>query len=133
MRLEQAYRGGYEGRPGWWLHLTYDADGVERLKATIPARERTWDEDKKRWWVSDAAVEAALTVVPALEAFEPEFVLVSCGFDAGAFDIFCPKTSRWPDEVWICPKNKGKFFGQITDEEIKVFVGKLLPQRKNVF
>ncbi|MEK9178388.1 MAG: hypothetical protein AAB801_01245, partial [Patescibacteria group bacterium] len=42
-------------------------------------------------------------------------------FDAGLFDIFCPKTSRWPDEVWICPKTKGKTFGDITDEEVKIF------------
>ena len=42
-------------------------------------------------------------------------------FDAGLFDIFCPKTSRWPDEIWVCPKNKGKVFGEITPEEIKVF------------
>ena len=42
-------------------------------------------------------------------------------FDAGLFDIFCPKTSRWPDEVWIAPKKKGALFGEITDEEIRVF------------
>lgn len=67
MSLQQAYRGGYEGRPGWWLVLTFDADLVERLK-TIPARERTWDDEKKRWWVSDDAVDAALCIVRGLEA-----------------------------------------------------------------
>lgn len=67
MSLEQAYRGGYNGRPGWWLHLGYDEALVERLK-TIPASQRTWDEDKKRWWVADEAVDAALKIVPALEA-----------------------------------------------------------------
>lgn len=68
MNLQQAYRGGYEGRPGWWLHLTFDADGVERLKATVPASQRTWDEEKKRWWVAESATDAVLKVVPSLEA-----------------------------------------------------------------
>lgn len=68
MKLEQAYRGGFNGVPGWWLHLTFDEAGVERLKAEIPARQRTWDEEKKRWWVADEAVDKALRIVPSLEA-----------------------------------------------------------------
>ncbi len=35
------------------------------------------------------------------------------------FSIFCPLTSQWPDEVWLSPKIKGKFFGEISDEEIR--------------
>jgi UDPglucose--hexose-1-phosphate uridylyltransferase len=35
------------------------------------------------------------------------------------FKIFCPKESEWPDEVWIMPKNNGKFYGDITDMEVK--------------
>ena len=42
-------------------------------------------------------------------------------FDAGFFDIFCPKTSRWPDEVWVAPKNGGTHFGDITDDEVHTF------------
>jgi hypothetical protein len=68
MTLQQAYRGGYNGAPGWWLHLSFDEYGVERIKAEIPARLRTWDEGKKRWWVADEAVDKALRIVPALEA-----------------------------------------------------------------
>lgn len=34
------------------------------------------------------------------------------------FYLFCPKTSQWPDEVWIAPKKRGRAFGEITDEEI---------------
>lgn len=37
------------------------------------------------------------------------------------FLIFAPFESKWPDEVWIYPKNRGKSFGEITDEEIKDF------------
>lgn len=34
------------------------------------------------------------------------------------FYLFCPKTSQWPDEVWIAPKMRGRAFGEITDEQI---------------
>ena len=34
------------------------------------------------------------------------------------FTLFCPKTSQWPDEVWIAPKLRGRAFGEITNEEI---------------
>lgn len=34
------------------------------------------------------------------------------------FAIFCPKTSQWPDEVWIAPKKRGRGYGEITNEEI---------------
>ncbi|MBI2613491.1 MAG: hypothetical protein HYW62_01870 [Candidatus Levybacteria bacterium] len=35
------------------------------------------------------------------------------------FVIFCPRTSQWPDEVWIAPKERGRAFGEIKDIEIK--------------
>lgn len=54
--------------------------------------------------------------IPILDRMDNTGVL-----DAGLFDIFCPKTSRWPDEVWIAPKKKGTIFGEITDDEIKIF------------
>lgn len=34
------------------------------------------------------------------------------------FYLFCPKTSQWPDEVWIAPQKRGRVFGEITSEEI---------------
>ncbi|MEK7534593.1 MAG: hypothetical protein AAB600_04615 [Patescibacteria group bacterium] len=34
------------------------------------------------------------------------------------FILFCPKTSQWPDEVWIAPKKRGRGYNEITDEEI---------------
>lgn len=37
------------------------------------------------------------------------------------FYMFCPKTSQWPDEVWVAPKKRGRAFGEITDEEISDF------------
>ena len=69
VKIHQAYRGGHNGRAGWWLHLEYDEVGVDRLKAIVPAVYRTWDEDQKRWWIALQAEEAAVKVVPGLEAY----------------------------------------------------------------
>src|ERR1035437_8860307 len=33
------------------------------------------------------------------------------------FVIFCPKTSQWPDEVWVAPKERGNLFGSIKDSQ----------------
>jgi UDPglucose--hexose-1-phosphate uridylyltransferase len=34
------------------------------------------------------------------------------------FVIFCPRTSQWPDEVWVAPKERGNDFGSIKDNQI---------------
>lgn len=34
------------------------------------------------------------------------------------FTLFCPKTSQWPDEVWVAPKERGRAFGEISDMQI---------------
>lgn len=39
--------------------------------------------------------------------------------DAGMFRLGCPHVSQWPDEVWFIPKETGKTFGEISDEEIR--------------
>lgn len=38
------------------------------------------------------------------------------------FNIYCPDFSQWPYEVWIAPKVGKKYFGDITDEEIRDLV-----------
>ncbi len=48
------------------------------------------------------------------------------------FYLFCPKTSQWPDEVWIAPKKRGRAFGEITDEEI-VDLAKTLQRLVQIF
>lgn len=40
-------------------------------------------------------------------------------YETEHFTVFSPLSSEWPDEVWIMPKLKDKFYGEITDEEIK--------------
>lgn len=32
--------------------------------------------------------------------------------------LFCPKTSQWPDEVWVVPKERGRTFGEAKDGEL---------------
>lgn len=44
--------------------------------------------------------------------------IINVVIDNKFFTVFCPDFSQWPFEVWIAPKVKGKFFGEITDEEI---------------
>lgn len=34
------------------------------------------------------------------------------------FVIFCPRTSEWPDEVWVAPKERGNDFSSIKDNQI---------------
>lgn len=38
--------------------------------------------------------------------------------ELGEFQLFCPLDSRWPDEVWLCPKKRRKTFGEATDVEL---------------
>jgi UDPglucose--hexose-1-phosphate uridylyltransferase len=49
----------------------------------------------------------------------PEYQISDSMFlDAGLFRIGCPDVSQWPDEVWFIPKQTGKTFGEIADDEI---------------
>lgn len=69
MSLLHAWRGGSDGRPGWWLSFDYDEQLVPRLKAQIAASERSWDEVGKRWWISEDAVTQVLLILPALASY----------------------------------------------------------------
>lgn len=44
--------------------------------------------------------------------------IVNAVTDSQNFVVFCPEFSQWPFEVWIAPKRKGEYFGQIADEII---------------
>ena len=75
IHLQKAYRGGYSGRPGWWVHFAYSEASVEAIKG-IAASERTWDEVEKRWWVSLEAEDKLLKLAPALEAYKLQGALL---------------------------------------------------------
>ena len=38
--------------------------------------------------------------------------------ETSKFIIYCPLSSQWPEEIWIFPKNRGRTYGEIEDEEI---------------
>ncbi len=40
-------------------------------------------------------------------------------YQTAFFNIFCPYESKWPDEVWLYPKERNKIFGDISDEQIR--------------
>jgi len=48
-------------------------------------------------------------------SFEPILNVVA---DNQRFIVFCPDFSQWPFEVWIAPKTRNQYFGQITGEGI---------------
>ena len=59
-----------------------------------------------------------LVVVPKqinLDSIPLETV-VNVVVDNRNFVVFCPDFSQWPFEVWIAPKKRGDFFGQISDD-----------------
>ncbi len=39
-------------------------------------------------------------------------------YETAYFQLFCPKTSQWPDEVWVHPKAGSTYFSDISDGEI---------------
>ena len=68
--IETCYRGGdAQQRPGWWIGFAYDEDTIAALKAAVPASERTWDQDRRLWWIAEAYGDAALRVLPGLAAY----------------------------------------------------------------
>lgn len=68
-RIHACYRGGFNGRAGWWLGLEYDEDLIDRLKAAVPARERSYNDETHEWWFAVEQEAAVLSVLPAFEAF----------------------------------------------------------------
>jgi len=65
MRDFKWYKGGNEqGDPGYYLEFNYGYDVIERLKKAIPPYLRSWDADKKRWWVSDLCEEQVNDIFP---------------------------------------------------------------------
>jgi UDPglucose--hexose-1-phosphate uridylyltransferase len=53
------------------------------------------------------------TQIPRLEGIPEE------RFDTDFFTIFCPKSSQWPDEVWIAPKQENGQFGNVEEAQLQ--------------
>jgi UDPglucose--hexose-1-phosphate uridylyltransferase len=60
-----------------------------------------------------------LVVIPTelLSQIQP-LVEYTDSFATKFFNIFCPVTSQWPDEVWVTPSRTGTSFGEMADEEL---------------
>lgn len=67
MGLRQAYRHGWNGRPGWRISFDYDEELVELLKRAIPHTDRAWYPDEKEWWIAEEYADV-------LERLFPDFV-----------------------------------------------------------
>jgi len=66
----------------------------------------------------DPAASAHLSPRPLGLDSKEEGLEHEIAVESNFFYLFCPKTSQWPDEVWIAPKKRGRLFGEITDEEV---------------
>ncbi len=69
MGLKAAYRAGYGNRPGWRIRFSYDAEIVERLKASIPHTQRAWFQESSEWWVSQEYENVILALLPTFAAY----------------------------------------------------------------
>ena len=52
------------------------------------------------------------------------------------FNVYCPEFSQWPYEVWFAPKEEGKVFGEISNEQIddlSIILKKTLRQIEKVY
>ena len=69
--ITTAYRGGYENRPGWWFALAGHRlmAGVDQIKREIPSSARSWDPERKLWWVADEYALRLGQIIPEFEAF----------------------------------------------------------------
>ena len=74
-RLTSAWRGGYEGRAGWWFSFQYDADKVEELKAAIPHIDRTWDSYRKLWWAAIEYEDTLFNLWPEFESYKSQLAM----------------------------------------------------------
>lgn len=68
--LKQAWRGGRDGRPGWYLVTSFDAAFVEAIKR-LPVLDRAWDPEAAggAWWIALDHEAEILRLLPAFESF----------------------------------------------------------------
>jgi len=115
-------------------HKSFDELPLEQSRLIIEAYKNRFIEHQSKGYVcifnnnGEAAGESLthphsqLVVIPANIKLEyPHLDIQSSDKtkNTGYFSIFCPKESQWPDELWIYPSQRGKYFGEITENEIK--------------
>ena len=75
-KLTSAWRGGFDGRSGWWFSFEYEPDKVEKLKAAVPHTARSWDSLRKAWWVALEYEQTILALWPEFEAYKSQLPLL---------------------------------------------------------
>jgi len=72
--LKHWYKGGNSDmQEGYWLEFNYDAEVIQQIKEKIPSSLRAWDEENKRWWVSQYAEKAINDIFPGfIEAVQAQ-------------------------------------------------------------
>jgi hypothetical protein len=77
LRLAECYRGGFEGRPGFWMKFKLStvghdpeefSEGIAAIKATVPAGERSFEPEALRWWIADEWAGELTGVIAELES-----------------------------------------------------------------
>ncbi|OGD86202.1 hypothetical protein A2164_02005, partial [Candidatus Curtissbacteria bacterium RBG_13_35_7] len=61
-----------------------------------------------------------LVVVPkqiTLDTLSLE-AIVNIVYEDDHYSVFCPNFSQWPFEVWIAPKKRNEYFGDISDSSV---------------
>lgn len=73
--------------------------------------------------------------IPRLEEGESGHIEEKAG-QTNHFGLYCPRSSQWPDEVWVVPHKRGRIFSETTDEEYKdlaAIVQKLVTAMTSVY
>lgn len=117
-------------------HKSFDELPLEQSQLVIKAYRQRFTEHQEKGAVcifnnhGEAAGESLphphsqLVVIPANIKLEyPHHDIQSSDKTKQTehFNIFCPKESQWPDEVWVYPSKRGGYFGEIDDIQIKDF------------
>ena len=77
MGLRHAYRKERNGRLGWALRFTFDAEQIEALKKAIPAYARSYSGDEEReWWLSLEFEDELLQIFPEMDAYVRQLPLL---------------------------------------------------------
>src|SRR4030043_2108829 len=110
----------------------FDQDPVEIAKIIKVYKDRFnyWKDDSQVVIFYNFGVQAAaslphphaqLAVIPkninmaVPMSISPENIIHENKY----FTVFVPQASEWPYEIWFLPKNRGRLFGDITQEEIE--------------
>lgn len=59
-------------RPGWMFNFKYDDEVREKLKASVPARDREWRPETSLWWVSKTYEHILAGLFPCFKAFRDQ-------------------------------------------------------------